>query len=75
MNAYWLPEIDGLDLEIRERPFGPGQVRLGVPELTPSALKAVLARLRDNRAEHLVSRSMDELLDAIERADDRRDAV
>lgn len=68
MNAYWLPEIDGLELQIQDFPFGPGQVRLRVPALTPAALRAVLARLRQNRAAHLSRCSVSTLLDAIEGA-------
>ena len=68
LNAYWLPEIDGLDLEIRERRFGPGKVPLRVPQLTPAALKEVLTALRRNRAAHLAGRPLGELLDAIDAA-------
>ncbi|MGD8869842.1 MAG: acyl-CoA reductase, partial [Gemmatimonadales bacterium] len=68
LNAYWLPEIDGLELEIRERRFGPGKVRLCVPQLTPAALKEVLACLRRNRSAHLAGRPLGELLDAIDAA-------
>ena len=68
LNGYWLPELGGVDLEMRERPFGPGHIPLSVPELTPHTLREVLIRLRENRAVYLAGLSVGELLDAIEAA-------
>lgn len=68
LNAYWLPGIEGLDLEIRERRFGPGKVRLRVPQLTPASLREVVAHLRRNRTAHLAGRPLEEVFDAIDAA-------
>jgi len=68
LNAFWLPAIDGLDIEIHEHRFGPGRVPLKVPSLTPAALKKVLVRLRENRTAHLARCPLNALLDAVEGA-------
>ncbi|MGD8700223.1 MAG: acyl-CoA reductase [Gemmatimonadales bacterium] len=68
LNGYWLPELGGVEIETRERPFGPGHVLLSVPALTAHTLREVLVRLRENRATYLAGLTVDEVLGAIEAA-------
>jgi hypothetical protein len=66
LNGYWLPDLGGVPVETRERPFGPGHIPLVVPELTPHTLREVLIRLRENRSALLADRSVGDLLEIIE---------
>jgi len=68
LNGYWLPDLDGEAIALREHPFGPGHVSLLVPELTPHGLREVLIRLRENRDARLAGRSVNDLLEIIEAA-------
>lgn len=68
LNAFWLPNLVERQVEVRERVFGPGQVKLRLPLLTPRRLRELLVTLREKRAATLARRPVDEILAAIERA-------
>lgn len=68
LDGYWLPQVVGTDLEIRERAFGPGHVLLRVPDLTPHTLREILVALRENRVATLTERPVAEILSAIDGA-------
>ncbi len=76
LDAFWLPTrvlrpsgpFGDLELEVRERAFGPGHIPLRVPSFTPRGLRDLLAALRDKRREVLAERPVLEILDAIDRA-------
>jgi hypothetical protein len=68
LEGHWLPRPGGLELAEVERAMGPGRLPVRVPSLTPHTLREILLQLRANRADHLVRRSVAEILDAIEAA-------
>ena len=68
LDGYWLPDVPGLELAVRERPFGPARVLLRVPDLTPHSLREVLVSLKANRSKHLAQRPMAEVIEAIDAA-------
>ncbi len=71
LNAYWLPNLPEPEVEVQERVFGPGQVTIRRPRLTPHTLRELLVTLRENRASTLAERPVGEILAAIERAAQR----
>lgn len=65
LEGFWLPALDGRRLDIKERAFGPGQVPLALPALTPELLRHSLIEAQDARARFLAERPVAELLRAI----------
>ncbi len=67
LTGYWLPAVPGYEpAAVRERPFGPGQVVLRVPDLTPHALREILVTLKANRMKYLAQRPIADVLDAVD---------
>ena len=71
LNGYWLPDVQGLELAVREKPFGPGHVPMRVPDLMPHALREVLVSLKANRSKYLAQRPVAAVLEAIDAATKR----
>lgn len=65
LDGFWLPDV-GPEIEVEERAFGPGQVPLRVPSLTPEALREVLARLKVRQRRVLATRSLDGIIEPID---------
>lgn len=67
LEAFWIPPVSGLELELEERTFGPGGVTLRVPALSPEDLGRILGELAGNR-DGLAARPVSDILDAVEGA-------
>ncbi|UCF18834.1 MAG: acyl-CoA reductase [Gemmatimonadota bacterium] len=65
LDGYWLPQLAGRALEVRERAFGPAHVAVRVPDLTPRTLRELLQNIR-GQARILAQRPLEEIITAID---------
>ena len=68
LDGSWLPDPIAERLESEVKRFGPGQVPLRLPRLTPAALTETLATLRERRAKVLAQRSIAEVTALVDAA-------
>lgn len=67
LDGFWLPGLDADALSLEERRFGPGEVTLRLPRLTPDQLSVQLDSLLEARG-GLAARPIGEILPALEAA-------